>query len=253
MTNTLQSNFASAVTSGGVVKGVSILTGGVEAIGHGIHTDATTLKQLLSVASKFKDGVKVRAGHVSGVDRIIGMVRNFRIDGNHVRGDLHLLRSHPAYSHTMEVIQTQPGNIGLSISFSGTPEEIGGKKFVRVDDLLAVDLVDFPAANPGGMFSSKAAPTFPGLVKAQMLAGKTAAQAIEFAAQQNPQLHRQWVNAGCQGLNLSSAFVGKTLGEIVAAKVSQGSSKTDALQFAAKHFPQTYAAWLTSGNTSTLN
>ena len=145
---------AASIDANGVVPGVSVITSGVEAIGHDLHIDGKTLETLLAVAKQFPHGVKVRNSHASGIDKIVGSIRNFRIDGSQLRGDLHLLKSHPGFSHIRDVIASQPNNIGLSISFSGIPEEINKKKFARVSELYAIDLVDQPAANPGGMFSA---------------------------------------------------------------------------------------------------
>ena len=46
-----------------------------------------------------------------------------------------------------------PESFGLSVSISNEPEEIEGKKFIRCAEIYSADLVDGPAANPGGLFS----------------------------------------------------------------------------------------------------
>jgi hypothetical protein len=54
-----------------------------------------------------------------------------------------------------EIIDRTPGNIGLSIEFTGDDEEIKGEKFARCDEIFAATIVDLPAANPTGFFAVK--------------------------------------------------------------------------------------------------
>jgi hypothetical protein len=136
----------------GKINGVSVLTEGV-AKGHGIFIDATTIQQVKGLADAFAGGVKVKTDHGSGVTAIVGKLNNFRIDGEHLRSDLSLIKSHEQYSVIMDLAESQPETFGLSISFSGSVEKIGEQGFARAKELYSVDLVDGPAANPSGLFS----------------------------------------------------------------------------------------------------
>ena len=150
------------------MRGVSVITAGIEATGHGIHIDDKSLQTALAVASKFPQGIKAKMEHSYGVDKIIGHLKNFRIDGAQLRADLQLLKAHPAYNFIAELIAKQPSTFGLSISFSFTGEVIEGKKMVRFEDIYSIDVVDRPAANPGGMFSTvKPTPPLFGLARVE--------------------------------------------------------------------------------------
>lgn len=138
----------------GVIHGVSIITVG-KAKGHGVSIDKTTLEQVKACAEGFTDGVKVKIDHGTGFSAIAGTIKNFSIDGDQLRADFHLLKTHPDYSRIIEMAQTLPESFGFSISFSMKREEIGGVNFARCEDLYSADLVEQPAANPGGLFSAK--------------------------------------------------------------------------------------------------
>jgi hypothetical protein len=136
----------------GVIRGVSVITEG-EASGHGLHIDATTLRQVVDTASTYPGGLKVKANHGKGFESIVGAVRDFTIDGNCVRGDLYLLKAAEDRDRILEMAEAMPESFGMSISFSNQPEEIEGKKFARCAEIYSADLVDGPAANPNGLFS----------------------------------------------------------------------------------------------------
>lgn len=137
-----------------VILGVSVITEG-EAKGHGVLIDAQTLSEVKTSAEAFKGGVKVKINHGTGFDAIVGTLKDFRIDGSHLRADLHLLKSHALYDQILEIASTFPESFGLSISFSGVTEEKGDVQYARCDELYSVDLVDDPAANPSGLFSAR--------------------------------------------------------------------------------------------------
>jgi hypothetical protein len=142
-----------------VVKGVSIITVG-EALGHGVMVTKDTLQD---VVDNFpKSGVKVKADHEGGVADIVGTMKNPRIDGEQVRGDLKLLKKHSLYEQFLEMINEMASNFGLSIAFEGHVEDPSGEDderglpampTVRCDEVWSVDLVTDPAANPAGLFA----------------------------------------------------------------------------------------------------
>jgi len=146
----------------GVISGVSVISVG-EAKGHGMFVDATTLEQVKLSAEQHEDGVKVKTDHWSGFNGIVGVIKNFQIDGDKLRGDLHLLENHEAREKVLEMAEKMPSQFGISISFSGEAEtkevEADGvtreMKFARCESLEACDLVDSPAANADGLFSAK--------------------------------------------------------------------------------------------------
>ena len=164
----------------GIVRGVSVITAGLEAKGHRLKVDMKTLRQMHELAVK-KEQVPVKWNHGSGADAVNGFLTNFRIEGKKLKADWHLLRTHGQYEQAIELAERMPQNVGFSTSFAGLPETASGQKvyppdektkvhytllnnapvplgrkeemFARCDDLVSVDLVATPAANPGGMFS----------------------------------------------------------------------------------------------------
>jgi hypothetical protein len=137
---------------GGILHGVSVITEG-EASGHGLLVDATTLQQIKETASAYTGGLKVKVNHGKNLESIVGVLKNFVVDGKQLRADLHLLKTAEDRAKIIEMAETMPESFGLSVSIANEPEEIEGKKFIRCAEIYSADLVDGPAANPGGLFS----------------------------------------------------------------------------------------------------
>ena len=136
----------------GVIYDVSLITSDIEARGHDLHTDDTTLEQLCELATEMGQ-VPVKWNHKTGADSVNGFVTNFRVEGNKTKADWHLLKSHSQFDHAIELAERMPQNVGLSVAFvPAKPATVNGKKFARVEELVSVDLVAQPAANPGGLF-----------------------------------------------------------------------------------------------------
>lgn len=137
----------------GKIAGVSILTGGREATGHGIYIDAKTVAG--SIASARRAGGVVKAGirHPSlidelktGGDRILdlpGFFTNHSISGQQHVADFQFFDSfraqHPEqYAHLMEIADKAPQLFGLSVEMAGHPV------------FVAQDGAEFPATRLGG-------------------------------------------------------------------------------------------------------
>lgn len=138
----------------GIISGVSVITEG-DAKGHGMLVDSTTLQQVKDCAEGYKGGLKVKLNHGSGVESICGALKNFRIEGNQLLADLHLLKSHSEYHHILELAEKMADTFGFSISFSGQDETIDEKTFARCSELYSADIVTEPAANEKGLFEKK--------------------------------------------------------------------------------------------------
>lgn len=183
----------------GMLRGVSVITEG-EAKGHSLQIDAKTLEQVKACAETYSDGLRVKMDHFTGIDAMVGVLKNFSIDGAQLRADMHLLKSHSDFEKIMEMAETMPGAFGLSIAFSGAPE--GGEddttRFARCTEIYSCDIVDIPAANPTGLFSEpmKTAPeskiedealaTVTITVTTPEDAAKEAAEAAEEEAEETP-------------------------------------------------------------------
>jgi len=141
-------------TENAIIRGVTVITVG-EARGHGMQVDEETLRQVKAAAEMYSGGLKVKTDHFSGFNQIVGTLKNFVIDGDQLRADLYLLKAHDATERILEMAQLMPDTFGLSISFSGSHEEVGDTMFARCTEVYSCDLVDSPAANPSGLFSAK--------------------------------------------------------------------------------------------------
>jgi hypothetical protein len=117
--------------------------------------DAQTLAEVKAAAETYTGGLKVKTDHYSGFNEIVGTLKNFTIDGDQLRADLHLLKNHEATARILEMAELMPDTFGLSISFTGQHEDQGEAVFARCSEIYSADLVDAPAANPTGLFSAK--------------------------------------------------------------------------------------------------
>ncbi|MEA3207863.1 MAG: hypothetical protein QOE70_920, partial [Chthoniobacter sp.] len=133
-----------------IIRDVAVITGDIEAEGHDLIVDGTTVKQLHALAKK---KVPVNLDHGSGIKDTCGFLTNFRIDENKLRADWHLLRSHDETPKMLERAERMPECFGMSVKFKGGGEKKGLKKFARAEKLISVDCVTQPAANPEGLFS----------------------------------------------------------------------------------------------------
>lgn len=158
----------------GILGNVAIITEGA-AIGHRFFVDSTMLVQVSEWISQESRTVKCRLGHPDpwgGEDTvmtILGTVENGRIDGKQVRGDIHFgdwSADMPGRGNVKEYLfkmaESKPQVLGLSISFVPDWDEMdriaaedGGLPPGRVKELIAIDFVGDPGANPAGLLSRK--------------------------------------------------------------------------------------------------
>jgi hypothetical protein len=133
------------------LSNVSILTVG-EAKGHNLLIDQTSLEQALAVALTMKR-IKVTMGHGAEVSGILGYIDGFKIEGDRLMGDLTLFNTNEA-QFVQHLAQVLPEGFGLSLTFSGVPEQIAGDRFARVTEIYDISVVSSPAANSAGLFSA---------------------------------------------------------------------------------------------------
>jgi hypothetical protein len=136
--------------------GISVATVG-PALGHEMFVDDVTLLQA-EQAGQAGSPVKVFVDHDESIDSLIGLLNNFRIEEDQLRADLELLSAHPQAEFYAEILSKAPGRVGFSMAFSGKPEEVGDRRFARVENLVSVDLVSRPAANKEGVFRAGSEP-----------------------------------------------------------------------------------------------
>ena len=139
-------------TENAVILGVSVITSGLVARGHDLAVDAVTLEQVLS-AAETKGQVPVKVNHKSGAEAVCGYLDGFRLEGKKIKADWHLLQTHPQTPQILEIAERMPSGVGLSASFLAPAKTEKGK--ARCEELLSVDYVTLPAANPDGLFSAR--------------------------------------------------------------------------------------------------
>ena len=161
-----------------VIRGFSVAQIG-EASGHDQRLDAKTLEQIVALGTAAGDkGMKARFTHPTdcndGMGKFLGRAKNFRLDGDRVRADLHIADSAfktpsgDLASYVMDLADEDPQAFGASIVFDGTAEyELDESNVPKIDPatkkklmpvtrvmkLKAVDVVDTPAANGEGFFA----------------------------------------------------------------------------------------------------
>ena len=177
----------------GVIRGVSAIQA-VEALGHGMMVDETTLQQVVDHGNAAEGGIKSRYTHpglsADGLGRHLGRAKDFRLseDGNKALFDFYLADSAAKSpegdlrDYTLSLAEHDPDSAGFSIvahmsqvwklddggeaaSYERPENAIGDLPFARLPEkqlrsgeimnpLRAVDLVAEPATNRDGMFSA---------------------------------------------------------------------------------------------------
>lgn len=83
-----------------------------------------------------------------GLEESFGDIRNVRLEGGSVFGDLHFLKTHPMAAQVCERAERFPNKIGLSHDAEGRLSRKSGKTVVEdIEQVRSVDLVVFPATN----------------------------------------------------------------------------------------------------------
>ena len=145
-----------------IIYGAAIATKG-EAKGHDVMLDDQTLATIADLGNSAERGVKARFTHPNmsndGMGSFLGRWRDFRVDGDIVRADLHFSRR--AFNtpkgnlagYVMGLAEDEPDMFGVSIVIPETDihEKLEGEEmaFLRPTKLRAADVVDSPAANDG--------------------------------------------------------------------------------------------------------
>lgn len=163
----------------GVIRGVAVATAG-EVKNQNLNIDESFLSSIVEAGNASKNGIKSRFGHPNRSDdktgAYLGKLKDFRLDGNVVRADLHLSKTAKKsprgnlFDYVMEMAANEPDEFGLSVAFNadGFYKMSAGEKipvdkktaiesgdcFVELGRLDAVDIVDDPAVNPTGLFTA---------------------------------------------------------------------------------------------------
>ena len=153
----------------GVIRGFAVMTQGQVKDMRGWQIDDITLSQIVDAGNKSQLGLKSRFGHPNmsstALGTFTGRAKNFRKDGDIARADLFISKT--AYetpdgdiaSYVLDLAEKDPDAFGTSVvlgefDLEHTEKEKNkdGKDLppkLRVSSLMAVDVVDDPAANDG--------------------------------------------------------------------------------------------------------
>jgi hypothetical protein len=137
----------------GIIKSAAVMTIG-SAIGHGFSIDATTLEQVAALINANADGVKIRFRHPEpnpdgtmpdDIGDVIGRVKNARVEGDSVRGDVYLgdyASKLPGLgdvrSYLLSRAKQDPTGLGLSAVIRFDAEPVNGADGRAVDVVARV-------------------------------------------------------------------------------------------------------------------
>jgi hypothetical protein len=160
----------------GIIRGAAVMNVG-PAVGHGFNIDLETLRQVEALGNATTGGVKVRFTHpgtdedgqqVDDLGSVIGFVDNLRIEGDSLRGDVHIeeyAKLLPGKGNVRDYLLSRatkrPDSFGLSCVIGWDAEIVNDAQgqpaslVARVFALDAVDVVGRGAATPNGLLSQQ--------------------------------------------------------------------------------------------------
>jgi hypothetical protein len=112
----------------GVIRDVCAMQAGIEALGHGCQADLKTLHMMANLANQRGGlGIKQHFGHIgmseNAMGKQIAIARNFRVDGDKLRHDMHMLepaRDSPVFARDpidflFNMAEQHPADFGESV------------------------------------------------------------------------------------------------------------------------------------------
>jgi hypothetical protein len=111
----------------GIIRGASAMQA-VEALGHGVLIDQTTLEQVRDLGNAASGGIKVRFTHPGlcsdGMGKLLGRQKDFRLVGDKVVGDIHMLDAAAKSpdgdlrAYVLDLAAEDPASFGMSVVVS---------------------------------------------------------------------------------------------------------------------------------------
>lgn len=135
----------------GVIRGVKIL--GAKSRNGRIYSD-NALRQ----AAQMYEGIGVNINHVNRAtpnagrqfEEGVGWLKNVKVKGDAVYGDLHIIKSHPLAESIFEVAERNPRRFGLSHQAKGYSHDVRDGTLVdEICNVRSVDIVQNPASTMG--------------------------------------------------------------------------------------------------------
>lgn len=166
----------------GIIRGVTVAQAGVEATGKFILldadgnltrdpalakrklqvvTDAKTLETLLRAAGVAGGSTKSREDHDESIGARIGFADNFSLADGKVICDIHVFDNYRHRDLLLETAAKTPKEIGVSIDMTPSFEIHNGRALMRIEELIAVDVVDEGAITHDGLFLNRSVDNSP--------------------------------------------------------------------------------------------
>lgn len=121
-----------------ILRGVTAMQAGVEAIGHGCQADLQTLYTLATMGNANPKGIRGRFGHPAISENATGkqvqVAKNFRVEGNNLVHDSHLLQT----ARKSPVFTQDPVEFLLDLA-EKTPTEFGESVVIEADLVWTLD------------------------------------------------------------------------------------------------------------------
>ena len=144
-----------------IIYGAALLKIGKVRDKRGWLVSRTTLDQVIRFANQQPEGIKARYDHPSegrsSLSTFLGVWKNFRIEGDMVRADLHIAQSAfktplgDLASYVLDRVEESPDSLGVSI-VAPFAADFDGQE-LSFSGVTAFDIVDSPAGTDGGMFA----------------------------------------------------------------------------------------------------
>ncbi len=144
-----------------IIYGAALLKIGKVRDKRGWIVSRATLDQVINFANQESEGIKARFDHPSegrsSLGTFLGRWKNFRIEGDMIRADLHIAQSAfktpygDLASYVLNMVDESPESLGVSI-VAPFAADFDGQE-LSFSSVTAFDIVDSPAGTDGGMFS----------------------------------------------------------------------------------------------------
>lgn len=121
-----------------ILRGVTAMQAGVEAIGHGVQADLQTLYSLAAMGNANPKGIRGRFGHPAISENATGkqvqVAKNFRVEGDNLVHDSHLLQT----ARKSPVFSQDPVEFLLGLA-EDSPSEFGESVVIEADLVWTLD------------------------------------------------------------------------------------------------------------------
>lgn len=126
-----------------------------------IFTDEKTLETLIAAAQKAGGSAKSREDHNEDLGARLGYADAFAKTDGKVTCDLHVFDNYRNRALLLETAAKTPKEVGISIDMTPSFEVFRDRALMRIDELIAVDVVDEGAITHDGLFLGRGVDNLP--------------------------------------------------------------------------------------------